>query len=478
LAQDAPAKDQRKRNRIELLLRLATLEFRLGMLEPAFAHADQLAGEADMLASITSNFFGTRQVEALAWHGLIKHHDPSLPLTKVLAQIHQLMRWPVPAEATEEEFTRWLEPAAKYASTLEPKAARGAYLSNLAATYIARDWVAHARTLLEPVAADSAPAALQLADLDAEQKNWQAAADRYLAAYELEPTRLEALMLAGIANGKLDGGKSDGKPDGGERRSLGERQRLQARLIAGPARVRHSLAKNLSQRGHTAEAIEEFRLAAATGFFDTWESNDATRLLGDAVAETDPALAARCWDRSLLGLLTQNDFLEVESYLRVPFMIHKERAKALAAAKDYEGVAAAAGLAFAIAPGDVRLAEELVPVLDAAGQKELADRLFQQTYDKLSAVVAQYPECPLHLNNLAWVSARCRRQLDKALELATRSTKLAPTTPNYLDTLAEIHFQRGDRETAVRLSERAVQMGVRQKVYRDQLTRFQNEKLP
>jgi tetratricopeptide (TPR) repeat protein len=329
--------------------------------------------------------------------------------------------------------------------------------------------VAHARTLLDPVAAESAPAAQQLADLDAEQKNWRLAAERYAAAYELAPTRLEALMLAGIANGKLDDA---------ERRTLGEKQRLEARLIALPARLRHALAKNLAQRGHTAEAIQKFQLAAATGFFDTWEANDAVRLLGDAVAESDPALAARCWDRSLLGLLTQNDFLEVESYLRVPFLIHKERAKALAAAKDFPGVATAAAKAFAIAPGDVRLPEELVPLLDAAGQRELADRLFTQTYEKLAAVVAEHPECPLHLNNLAWLSARCRRRLDTALDLATRATKLAPAIPNYLDTLAEVHFQLGDRESAVRLSERANRMAVRQKIYRDQLARFQTEKLP
>lgn len=468
-AQDAPAKDQRKRNRVVLLQSLATLEFRLGMLEPAFSHADQLAGEADTLNAIMSNFFGMRNSEALAWHTLIKHQDPTLPLAKILTQIYQLMRWPVPVDAAENEFTRWLEPAARYAATLEPKTARGSFLSSLAATYIARDWITHAQKLLEPVAADSAQATLQLADLDAEQKNWRSAADRYAAAFELEPTRIEALMLAGIANGKLD------DP---QRKELGEKQRFQARLIVTPASLRHALAKNLAQRGHTAEATQEFRLAAATGFFESWESNDATRLLGDVVAESDPGLAARCWDRSLLGLLNQNDFLEVESYLRVPFLIHKERAKALIAAKDFPGVATAAGKAFAIAPGDVRLPEELVPLLDAAGQRELADRLFTQTYEKLSAVVAEYPECPLHLNNLAWLSARCRRQLDKALDLATRATKLAPSTPNYLDTLAEVHFQLGDRESAIRLSERTVRMGVRQKIYREQLARFRTEKLP
>lgn len=469
LAQDAPARDQRKRNRADLLLRLATLEFRLGLLEPAFAHADQLAGEGDFLASIFSNFFGTRQAEAQAWHTLIKQQEPSLSLAKVLVQIHQLMRWPVPAEATEEEYTRWLAPATRFAATIEPKSARAAFVSNLAATYVARDWIVHARTLLEPVAADWAPAAIQLADLDAEQKNWQSAADRYAAAYELDPSRVEALLLAGVANGKLDDE---------QRRQLGEKQRLHARLIAMSARARHTVAKSLAQRGYVAEAIQEFRLAAATGFFDSWESNDATRLLGDAVAETDPGLASRCWSRSLLGLLTQNDFLEVESYLRVPFLIHKERAKALVAAKDFAGVAAAAAQAFAITPGDVRLPEELVPLLDAAGQRELADRLFSPTYDRLAAIVGEYPECPLHLNNLAWLSARCHRQLDKALELATRATKLAPAIPNYLDTLAEVHFQLGDRDTAVRLSEQAIRMAVRQKTYRDQLTRFQTAKLP
>ncbi len=126
----------------------------------------------------------------------------------------------------------------------------------------------------------------------------------------------------------------------------------------------------------------------------------------------------------------------------------------------------------------MRLAEDVVPLLDKAGRQAEAETLFEQTFAALSAVLAEYPDSAFHRNNLAWVSARCHRRLDVALEHARRAVELSPTTASYTDTLAEVHFHRGDRDEAIRLARRAVELSPRYKPFQEQLERFQRAPLP
>ena len=118
---------------------------------------------------------------------------------------------------------------------------------------------------------------------------------------------------------------------------------------------------------------------------------------------------------------------------------------------------------------------------EAAGQseiKELAERLFRHQYDLLSAVARDYPDSGFHRNNLAWLAARCHRELDAALVNGEKAVELTPDYPGYLDTLAEVHFQRGNRQRAVELEQRVVRMAPRNKTFRDQLERFEQAPLP
>jgi tetratricopeptide (TPR) repeat protein len=59
------------------------------------------------------------------------------------------------------------------------------------------------------------------------------------------------------------------------------------------------------------------------------------------------------------------------------------------------------------------------------------------------------------LNNLAWILAEVRRRPDDALPLAVKAEQLAPRSAEVLDTLAWIHYRRGDLGEARLLLSRA-----------------------
>jgi tetratricopeptide (TPR) repeat protein len=66
-----------------------------------------------------------------------------------------------------------------------------------------------------------------------------------------------------------------------------------------------------------------------------------------------------------------------------------------------------------------------------------------------------------------------RRDLDAALDHATQATKLAPDNPGYLDTLAEIHFQRGDKDKAIAALKKCIAMDPKRTYFTKQLKRFE-----
>ena len=91
-------------------------------------------------------------------------------------------------------------------------------------------------------------------------------------------------------------------------------------------------------------------------------------------------------------------------------------------------------------------------------------------------VVDQFPDRAQHHNNLAWLLSRCARQLDEGLKHANTAVDSEPGNGAFLDTLAEVHFQLGDRSKAVAISEKAVAILNDDAQVRRQLERFKNGK--
>ena len=76
-------------------------------------------------------------------------------------------------------------------------------------------------------------------------------------------------------------------------------------------------------------------------------------------------------------------------------------------------------------------------------------------------------------NSAAWMSACCRRNLDKALEHARKAVELTPSNAGNLDTLAEVHFQRGEKDRAIALQKRVIVLDPKKAYFRKQLRRIE-----
>ena len=95
---------------------------------------------------------------------------------------------------------------------------------------------------------------------------------------------------------------------------------------------------------------------------------------------------------------------------------------------------------------------------------------------------AGFPEArPVELNNLAWMVAidpeATDAQLWAALALSERAVaETQRSEPNILDTLAELHFQLGDPEAALRNIDEAIAIAPFERYYHEQRRRFTGER--
>ena len=127
-----------------------------------------------------------------------------------------------------------------------------------------------------------------------------------------------------------------------------------------------------------------------------------------------------------------------------------------------------------INPSDSSMLEDLYQLLVDSEKIDEANKLFKTTYQVSKATVIRFPNHGQHNNNHAWLLSRCSKNLDEALEHANRAVQLEPDNGAFLDTLAEVHFQRGDRSKAIEFSEKAVNLLDGDAQVLRQLERFKN----
>jgi len=124
-------------------------------------------------------------------------------------------------------------------------------------------------------------------------------------------------------------------------------------------------------------------------------------------------------------------------------------------------------------PGDIGVAILIVSELDKRGRKAEADRIFAETFRHFEDICRNYPRSAVHRNGAAWLAARCRRRLADALDHARRAVELTPDKPACIDTMAEVHFQLGDRPKAVELMNTCIRLDPDNPYFRRQRKRFQ-----
>jgi tetratricopeptide (TPR) repeat protein len=450
----------------QMWTQLALAEYRAGLRESAFEHIALSNTEASSYQFALRSFFTTRYEEAESWLQIMQRESKPPSFQQALGRIHRLLSFPPPKDEPAEAFAQQVEQALQLIPQL-PEMNRLTVQGAIGATCAAREQPELARKCWEPLAVKSMLAALRLGDLEARQQRWTEAVKRYEQAWQQDQQQVLALYLAGLCFIKAGNAEA------------GRKQCDRASLLAIASRTRHQLALGLQERDYRDEALLQWQILERIGPFEQWELNDSLRHQSDLLEEKDPLRAAALSERAMVATLrTSTSYLELESMVRVPFQIHKMRAQGLVAEAKWEAVQREITLAAAVHPADVRLAEDVVPLLDKAGRRDEAEQLFKRQCEGLEKAIRAYPENAFHFNNLAWLQARCHRQLDEALQHAQRAVALQPETASYLDTLAEVHFHRGNREEAVRLSKQAVAMAPRMRTLREQLARFERAELP
>ena len=112
------------------------------------------------------------------------------------------------------------------------------------------------------------------------------------------------------------------------------------------------------------------------------------------------------------------------------------------------------------------------------GRRKEAEEIFSRVRQAIAENMRDYPQSADAHNALAWLFARCHRDLAKALEHAKTSVTLLPGKTWNQDTLAEVYFHLGKREEAVEIEKKAVKRSPGRRFYRNQLKRFQTAPLP
>ena len=112
----------------------------------------------------------------------------------------------------------------------------------------------------------------------------------------------------------------------------------------------------------------------------------------------------------------------------------------------------------AVQPANIQLALDCDVELRKHGAAGEADALYRRMLEQHEVFCRDFPHSGTYHNDLAWLAANLDRDLDKALAHAQRAVELEPQSAGILDTLAEVHFRRGNRAEAVRLAKRCLEM--------------------
>jgi len=414
----------------------------------------------------------TDQNTANVWWMLLRRKFKDEPAATVLKRLRDLMEGKIAAK----EVQAWIkeadsQPLDLTSRRLPQETDRQARAMAEVAATAGLDELAY--SLLEK--ANTPQSLLRLGDLLAAKKRWVKASEHYrqawrknLASNPPATTGPSAdplpLYLAGDALMKAGQDK--------EGRRLMEQAHW---VLLGDAAGRYSFQDALSKRGHKEAARRESELLRRVSEPNSYYAAASLRLLAAAAAaRKDYATAAEGCEQSMLYCLhAGTSYLHAGAYAAVPAQVHQYRARALLAADRFDDAAKQIELALTASPGNVELSIGLVPELERRGRKKEAAALFDRSVGAYEKLCRDYPRCAWAHNSAAWMSACCRRNLDKALEHAKQAVELAPTNAGYLDTLAEVHFQRGEKDKAVALQKRAIELDGKKTYFRKQLRRLE-----
>jgi predicted Zn-dependent protease len=459
---------------------LLETEYKIGLKDQAFEHGARALsasppGEVKIRTQSVylPQLFPKQSETAEVWWELLRQRFTEETNAVILKRLRDLMEGKIAAKKVKE----WIEEADRALS--EPAANARA----------PQDLVRQRRALAEAAAAaglddmalsllekaDTPETLLRLGDLLAGKKEWAKAAERYRQAWRKNASSNDQLPGASHTDPLPLYLAGDSLVKAGQEKEGTKLIEQSHWVLLGDARARFTFLRALAERGHVEAARRETDLLLRVSEPNTYFSGEALRRLAlVAAARKDYLKAADGFEQSMLRCLhASTGFVQAGAYAAVPAQVHQLRAKGLLAAGKLDEAHKHIELALASLPGSVDLPSLLVPELERRGHKKEAAALFERSYEVHAKVCRDYPRCAWAHNSAAWLSACCRRNLDKALEHAQKAIELAPDNAGYLDTLAEVHFQRGDKDKAVALQKRVIELDPRKPYFRKQLKRLE-----
>ncbi len=472
---------------------LAEAAIRGGFVTEARALACRsLADDDENYQVIWGHLFSGHSDIPREWYAVLQSREPALETPEAVAIVWRLIRLDATIAVPAEELADLVEEASKGLDASAPNARRRR-IAMIVDTCLMHGRPGVAREALEKaVVPHDEYLLLRLGDLAREEGDKATAREWYAKAWRCAPSpamggewkQREETDEEYAAKRARNARHRDGVlalyllgvvTDGAE----GKKHKETALLLSLNPKKMHAVASALADRGLTDEAKPIWELILRTMSLYEWEFSNAAQRLGNAISDSDPIRASWLWDSLLLSVLpVSGGFTEVTGYLEIPFMIHKVRGRGLLHAGKIDEAWREFAACQKILPGDPGLIEAMVPRLEAAGAQEKADELFRFGYERARALSDAWPKAAGLHNNAAWIAACCHRELDDALVRATKAVELEPMNAAYLDTLAEVHFQRGDRAAAIEQSGRAVGLAPHDKTLPVRLTRFKTAPLP
>ncbi|MFT4546139.1 MAG: putative Zn-dependent protease [Pseudoalteromonas tetraodonis] len=345
-----------------------------------------------------------------------------------------------------------------------------AAVSNIALFYLRLDERAEAmkwfKKSLSPDRSDSANAYFQYASLLADDGNWAEAATHFKSASEAAPSNLKCLIRYAVAL------EHTGKAE--EAAAIIKRAKL---MSLGRPIEYWRIAEAFTLSGDYTRAREASQLVLDLAFTEEPIALEESLNLADYLSLDEPERAAMYKERNLIECLRGEITLPRIGYapsVRGSIASLKARA-AIDAGKPDEAITMLREMV-KNQPSNSSLVEDVYPMLLAAGKKAEANELYEKLNQYGEDALALFPNSAQDLNSNAWLKARCGRDLDTALKRSTLSNELSKNNYAYLDTLAEVHFQKGDRAKAIAKSEEAVKLSGSDFLLNHQLNRFKNTK--
>jgi tetratricopeptide (TPR) repeat protein len=183
--------------------------------------------------------------------------------------------------------------------------------------------------------------------------------------------------------------------------------------------------------------------------------------------------------RAQMMAAVDSESLVVPPLLSLRLRLQSDLGRALVMLKsDRAGSLAMLGNCYQMFPCDGSLADDFFPALRKAGLIKEHDEWFKESWERMTAVIRQFPGSDNTYNTVAWIASRARQNLDPAEKLLQKALAANPEQPAYLDTMAEIQFAKGNREKALEWSQRAVNFMPLDVMLRLQHERFRSGPLP